>query len=151
MSITKVIFVCHGNICRSPMGEYILKKLVSDKGLSDRFIITSAGVSSEEDGNDIYPPAKAIMRSKRIPFNNHRAHRITDREFEDADFVLALDSSNYRRLISRFGCDEKISMLLDRDVADPWYSGDFDTAFSDIYNGTEAFLGKLLNKGRKVK
>ena len=151
MSITKVIFVCHGNICRSPMGEYILKKLVSDKGLSDRFIITSAGVSSEEDGNDIYPPAKAIMRRKGIPFNNHRAHRITDREFEDADYVIALDSSNYRRLISRFGHNEKISMLLDRDVADPWYSGDFDTAFSDIYNGTEAFLGKLLNKGRKVK
>ena len=151
MSVTKVIFVCHGNICRSPMGEYILKKLVSDKGLSDRFIITSAGVSSEEDGNDIYPPAKAIMRRKGIPFNNHRAHRITDREFEDADYVLALDSSNYRRLISRFGCDEKISMLLDRDVADPWYSGDFDTAFSDIYSGTESFLGKLLNDNRKVK
>ena len=145
MNKTNVIYVCHGNICRSPMGEYILKKLVSDKGLSDRFIITSAGVSSEEDGNDIYPPAKAIMRRKGIPFSYHRAHRITDREFEDADYVLALDSSNYRRLVSRFGHSDKVSMLLDRDVDDPWYSGDFNTAFEDIYKGSSEFLKKVLS------
>ena len=146
MNKINVIYVCHGNICRSPMGEYILKKLVSDKGLSDRFIITSAGVSSEEDGNDIYPPAKAMMKKKGIPFSYHRAHRITDREFEDADYVLALDSSNYRRLVSRFGQNDKVSMLLNRDVDDPWYSGDFNTAFEDIYKGSAEFLKKVLSE-----
>ena len=142
----RVLFLCHGNICRSPMGEYILKKLVSDRGLSDGFSITSAGVSSEEDGNDIYPPAKAIMRKKGIPFSFHRAHRITEEEFEEADYILALDSSNYRRLVSRFGHHEKISMLLDRDVEDPWYSGDFNTAFEDIHKGAVAFLEKVLSE-----
>lgn len=147
----KVIFVCHGNICRSPMGEYIFRKLVADEGLEDSFIITSAGVSSEEDGNDIYPPAKNIMRRKGIPFSHHRAHKITDREFEDNDYIIALDSSNYRRLVSRFGSSDKVRMLLDRDVDDPWYSGDFDTAFEDIHRGCTAFLGILLNQGRLIK
>ena len=146
MNKINVIYVCHGNICRSPMGEYIFKKLINDAGVADRFVVTSAGVSSEEDGNDIYPPAKAMMKKKGIPFSYHRAHRITDREFEDADYVLALDSSNYRRLISRFGESDKVSMLLNRDVDDPWYSGDFNTAFEDIYKGSAEFLKKVLSE-----
>lgn len=144
----RVLFVCHGNICRSPMGEYIFKKLVKDNGVEDRFEIISAGVSSEEDGNDIYPPAKAMLRKKGIPFSYHRAHRITQNEFDSSDYVIALDYSNYRRLKSRFGDDDKIMMLLpDREVDDPWYSGDFTTAYEDILEGCELLLGKLLNNG----
>lgn len=142
----KVLFCCHGNICRSPMGEYIFKKLAKDKGVEDRFDILSAGVSSEEEGNDIYPPAKAMLRKKGVPFSQHRAHRITDSEFDSSDYVIALDYSNYRRLKSRFGDDDKIQMLLpDREVDDPWYSGDFNTAYLDILEGCSLLLDKLLS------
>lgn len=142
----KVLFCCHGNICRSPMGKYIFKKLAKDKGVEDRFDILSAGVSSEEEGNDIYPPAKAMLRKKGVPFSQHRAHRITDSEFDSSDYVIALDYSNYRRLKSRFGDDDKIQMLLpDREVDDPWYSGDFNTAYLDILEGCSLLLDKLLS------
>ncbi len=143
MSVTKVIFVCHGNICRSPMGEFIFKNIVKEKGKEEEFLVTSAGVSDEEDGNDIYPPAKRVMRSHGIPFSYHSAHRITTEEFRDNDVIIALDRSNYRRLTSRFGENPKIRMLLDRDVDDPWYSGDFETAFSDILEGCLSLYEEL--------
>ena len=111
MSVTKVIFVCHGNICRSTMAEFIFKNLVNEKGIGDLFQISSAGVSDEEEGNDIYTPAQRELRKHHIPFSSHYAHRITDKEFEDNDFIIALDSSNMRRLLSRFGKHDKIRML----------------------------------------
>ena len=135
-----IVFVCHGNICRSPIAEFVFKALVRKEGLEDSFDISSAGVSSEEEGNDIYPPAKNVMRRHGIPFSHHRAHRITDSEFSSADIVIALDSSNLSMLRRRFGQDGKIRMLLERDVADPWYTGDFDTAFSDIEKGCNRLL-----------
>ena len=134
-----IIFVCHGNICRSPMAEYIMKYLLEDYH-TEGVYVSSAGVSSEENGNDIYPPAKRMLRTKGIPFSSHSAHRITDKEFNESDFVVALDSSNYRNLIRRFGDDRKIIMLLDRDVADPWYTDDFLTAYEDILEGCQKLL-----------
>ena len=141
----RIIFVCHGNICRSPMAEFIFKHLVQERGVNSRFDISSAGVSSEEDGNDVSPPAKAEMRRRGIPFSFHRAHRITDDEFAESDLVVALDSSNYRNLIRRFGKNDKIVMLLDRDIEDPWYTDDFQTAFDDIYLGCTKLFDNLLS------
>ena len=131
----RVIFVCLGNICRSPMAEAVFRSMAPSGYEAD-----SAGVSSEETGNDIYPPAKDVLRRHGIPFSRHRAHRITDSEFADADLVIALDRSNLSALVRRFGQDGKIRMLLERDVADPWYTDDFDTAYDDIEKGCISLL-----------
>ena len=140
----KIIFVCHGNICRSVMAEFIFKNLVKEKGIDKSFEISSAGVSSEEEGNDIYPPAKRELRRHNIPFTSHYAHRITDEEFRENNLIIALDSSNMRRLLSRFGKDDKIRMLLDREVDDPWYTGDFSIAYRYITEGCLNLLSQLV-------
>ena len=144
----RIIFVCHGNICRSPMAEFIFRNLADKSGLSSSFYISSAGVSSEETGNDIYPPAKRTLRAHGIPFSSHRAHRITDDEFFSCDLAVALDSSNLRALQRRFGMDGRIRMLLDRDVEDPWYTDDFETAYRDILSGCTELISSLAS-GRK--
>ena len=136
----KIVFVCHGNICRSAMAQFMFTHLAAEEGLRGFYDVGSAGVSSEEEGNDIYPPAKAVLRAHKIPFAFHRAHRITDEEFSSADLVVALDSSNLRALRRRFGDDGRIRMLLSRDVDDPWYTGDFDTAYHDIDQGCRSLL-----------
>lgn len=122
------------------MAEYIFKYLVSNEGLSDYFDVTSSGVSAEESGNDIYPPAKRALKHHGIPFSAHRAHRITNDEFASSDIVIALDSSNLYALKRRFGDDEKIRMLLSRSVEDPWYTDDFEAAFNDIWSGCKSLL-----------
>ncbi len=146
MSVTKVIFVCHGNICRSTMAEFIFRKMAEDEGQCGDYEVSSAGVSSEEEGNDIYPPAKRELRRHNIPFTSHYAHRITDKEFEENDLIIALDSSNMRRLLSRFGKHDKIRMLLQRDVDDPWYTGDFSTAYRDITEGCLNLLSQVVQQ-----
>ncbi len=125
------------------MAEFIFRYLAEEKCAGNRFAVSSAGVSSEETGNDIYPPAKRVLRSHGIPFSSHRAHRITGSEFEESDLVVALDYSNLRNLERRFGRNEKIVMLLDRDVEDPWYTDDFETAFDDILSGCTALITSL--------
>lgn len=142
----RILFVCHGNICRSPMAEFVMRMLVEEAGLSSRFSISSAGVSSEEEGNDIYPPAKRMLRAKGVPFTKHRAHRITDSEFYDSDIVIALDWSNQRMLERRFGKDGRIRMLLGRDVDDPWYTDDFETAYDDIERGCKSLLSEMAGR-----
>ena len=137
-----IIFVCHGNICRSPMAEYIMKYLLEDYHV-DGVSVSSAGVSSEESGNDIYPPAKRVLKVHGIPFSSHRAHRITDEEFNDSDLVIALDCSNLNALVRRFGKSSRIMMLLSRDVEDPWYTDDFETAYEDILSGCKALLSEI--------
>ena len=125
------------------MAEAVFRKLVDDRELGDRFNVSSSGVSSEESGNDIYPPAKAELRRRGIPFFRRSAKRISDREFEDYDLIIALDRSNLASLRRRFGDSPKIRMLLDRDVADPWYTDDFVTAYDDILKGCERLLDSL--------
>ena len=137
-----IIFVCHGNICRSPMAEYIMKYLLEDYHM-EGIHVSSAGVSSEEDGNDIYPPAKRVLKKNSIPFSSHRAHRITDADFSSSDLIVALDSYNLRALRNRFGNSDKIIMLNDKDVDDPWYTDDFDTAYAEIYSGCAKLLENL--------
>ncbi len=140
----KIMFVCHGNICRSPMGEYILKKMLSDEGI-DGIEVFSRGVSSEEDGNDIYPPAKRVLREHDIPFSGHRARRISERDYDEADLILALDESNLRALMRRFPSSDKIRMLLDRGVEDPWYTGDFEGVYREISEGCRNIVKDLRN------
>lgn len=150
MSIS-VIFVCHGNICRSPMAEMIFRQLTREAGLSDRFVISSAAVSYEEIGNSIYPPAAQKLKEKGIAISAHSAHRITSQEASQCDFLLIMDSSNERLLKRIIPSDQyhKIHYLMeytDRgqvDVSDPWYSGDFETAYQDIYLGCKALIEVL--------
>ena len=141
----KVLFVCHGNICRSPMGEYILKDLVKKAGAEDRFYIASAAVSREEIGNPVYPPARRELARHGIACDSHRAHQITQAELEDYDRIYYMDRSNAAYLRRLFGADaEKCRPLLSRDVADPWYTGDFETTWNDILEGCQAILEELL-------
>ena len=146
-----VLFVCHGNICRSPMGEFILKKMVKERGLEGMFHIESAAVSYEEIGNPVYPPAKRCLREHGIPFDEgKRARRVTLLDYERFDLIICMDASNLR-LIRRIIPDDpegKIRLMmsfanLSRDVADPWYTGDFEQTYRDLVEGCKAMLNEL--------
>ena len=146
----RILFICHGNICRSPMAEFILKDMVEKAGIADNFEIASAATSTEEIGNDIYPPAKRILSRKGIKFNSRQARQITKKDYEYYDFIIAMDENNLRNLKRMLGEDteHKISLMMDyagknRDVADPWYTGDFETTFNDITEGCMGFLASL--------
>ena len=147
--MTKVLFICHGNICRSPMAEFILKDLAARAGREKDFFISSAAVSSEETGNDMYPPAKRILREKGVPFERRHARRVTAEEMDTYDLIIVMDGSNRRNLERMFGTffTRKIRYLseyagIGRDVADPWYTDDFETAYSDILEGCRGILAE---------
>jgi protein-tyrosine phosphatase len=144
----KVLFVCHGNICRSPMAEFILKALVKVYGLESQYYIESAAVSTEEIGNPIYPPAKRCLQQHGIWFDPaKRARQITKADYDRFDRIICMDASNLRlieRIIPR-DPDGKIHLMMSytgvgRDVADPWYTGDFEKTFQDLLEGCEAMI-----------
>ena len=142
----KFLFVCHGNICRSPIAEFVFKEIT--KG--EDFYITSKAVSSEELGNPIYPPAKAVMRKNNIPFDEHYATKMTSKDLEEFDYILCMDDLNMR-IIKTMGNSNNVYKLLDftkkpHNVADPWYSGDFDMAFDDIMQGCKALYEFIKNE-----
>ena len=148
--MTKILFICHGNICRSPMAEFIFKDMVHKAGLEGEFEISSAATSREEIGNDIYPPAKQVMRLNGIPFERRRAWQVTADDMAGNDFVVVMDDNNVRNLQRMFGSrfDVKIRKLMDfagedRNVSDPWYTDDFDTAFEDIQAGCRGLFERL--------
>ena len=152
-----IMFVCHGNICRSPMAEFIFKKMVSERGLSEEFVICSCATSTEEIwqgiGNPVYPPAAAELAKHGIAVHGKRAVQLTSSDLDKYDLFVGMDSANIRnmRRILGYGSDKKIYKLLDftedgGDVADPWYSDRFDIAFSDIYRGCAALLEYLLKE-----
>ena len=149
--MTRVLFICHGNICRSPMAEFILKGLVKAKGLEGAFHIESAAVSDEETGNPIYPPAKRCLNQHGVLFDkDKRARRVTRGDYERFDHIICMDASNLRliRWIIPEDPERKIRLLMSytgvrRDVADPWYTGDFEEAFQDILEGCLAFLSSV--------
>ena len=143
--MTKILFLCHGNICRSPMGEYILKDLVRKRGISEEFEIASAAVSTEELGNPVYPPARRELARHGISCDGHAAHRITRQELEYYDRIYYMDASNARWLERLFpgAWQKKCRPLLNRDVADPWYTGDFGQTWDDITEGCEKILEEL--------
>ncbi len=137
----KILFVCHGNICRSPMAEFVMKELVRRAGRSGEFEIASVAVSREELGNPIYPPAQQELRTHGIPFDRRRARQITQSDLAYYDHIYYMDASNARYLQRMFGRDaEKCRPLLSRDVADPWYSGDFSQTWEDILIGCTRIL-----------
>ena len=143
--MVKILFVCHGNICRSPMGEYVMKDMVKKAGREKDFYIASAAVSREEIGNPVYPPARRELARHGIACDGHRAHQITRVELESFDRIYYMDRSNANYLRRLFGVDaEKCRPLLSRDVADPWYTGDFEATWNDILEGCQAILEELL-------
>ena len=140
----KVLFVCHGNICRSPMAEFVMKDLVRKAGRAAEFEIASCAVSCEELGNPIYPPAQRELNRRGVPFDRRAARRITEADLKHYDHIYYMDGSNARYLSRLFGDKAaKCRPLLSRDVADPWYTGDFAQTWEDILAGCTAILEAL--------
>jgi len=147
----RILFVCHGNICRSPMAEFIFRDMTEKAGLSDRFEIASAATTAEEIGNPVYPPARRKLREHCIDCTGKAARRITEKDYGHYDLIIGMDSENMIDLQRFFSGDpeRKLRRLLDfadrsgESVADPWYTGDFDAAWRDICEGCEALLASL--------
>ena len=140
----KIMFVCLGNICRSPMAEYVMKELVKKAGREGEFCIASSAVSTEELGNPVYPPAVRELAKHGIRCDGHRAHQITRRELEEFDHIYYMDASNGRWLHRLFGgAADKCKPLLSHDVADPWYTGNFVETWNDVLEGCSRILEEL--------
>ena len=147
--MTRILFVCHGNICRSPMAEFIMKDLVRKAGLDWAYEIQSAAVSREEIGNPVYPPAARTLAAHDIPCSGHCARQMTKADYDTFDLLIGMDRDNLRRMQRITGGDpqNKYSLLLDwtgsgADVADPWYTGRFERTWDDVLAGCRALLEK---------
>ena len=147
------MFVCHGNICRSPMAEFVMKDIVEKAGLSHEFEIASAATSTYEIGNPVYPPARKKLAEHGIDCAGKTARQITKRDYDYYDYIVAMDQSNIRNLKNMLNNDPqgKISLLMDytsrpADVADPWYTGDFQATWDDVSEGCEALLKFIMKK-----
>lgn len=146
----KILFVCHGNICRSPMAEFVMKDLVQKAGLTDHFYIESAATSTEEIGNEVYPPAKRKLAEHGISCKGKTARQMTRSDYQRFDLLIGMDDWNIRNITRIAGGDPegKIHKLLDYtvrkgDVADPWYTGDFDATWRDVTEGCRELLKSL--------
>lgn len=146
-----------GKVCRSTMSEYVMKYLVSEAGLSDQFYIDSAATSREEIGNPVHPGTQRKLREVGIPCGDHRARQMTRRDYEEFDYLIGMDSWNMRninRIIGNGDPDGKVNRLLDftdrvgEDIADPWYTGDFDVTYRDVREGCEGLLSHILEEGK---
>ena len=141
----RILFVCHGNICRSPMAEFIMKKLVRQAGREDDFEVASAATSREELGNPVYPMARQELAMHGIGCAGHAARQLTADDYGRYDLIIGMDEENMRnmRIILGDDPDGKLRRLLDRDIADPWYTRNFRSAWNDIYAGCTALLNEL--------
>lgn len=146
----KILFVCHGNICRSVMAEMVMRHLVTAKGQDGEWEIDSCATSREEIGNDIYPSAKRCLTAHGVPLSHHAARQITKEDYEHFDMILCMEDYNIRNLAHVLGTEilardaslpcPKIRPLLPHDVADPWYTGDFETTYQDVVEGCTRLL-----------
>lgn len=141
----KILFLCHGNICRSPMAQYVMQHKVDQCGLSDRFFIESKALSPEEIGKRIHYGTVNIFEKYHIPYRDHRACEFESADYDYYDLIVLMDRYNLQRIKRYIKGDplHKIVMLLNRDVADPWYTGDFETTYRDIDRGTDQLLRRL--------
>ena len=146
----RILFVCHGNICRSPMAEFVMKKLVSDAGREAEFVIASAATSTEELGNPVYPPVRSLLKSHDIDCSGKFARQLTRRDYDEYDLIIGMDNANIRNIHRICGGDpaRKVSRLLDHtdtpgEVADPWYSGEFETTWEEVNSGCQALLSEF--------
>lgn len=149
--MTSVLFVCHGNICRSPMAEFVLRHMVKKKNLDGTFFIRSAATSAEETGNPVHFGTELMLKAHGIECSQRRATRLTRNDYDRYDYIIGMDEENRREILRILGSDPdgKVSLLLDftdspREIADPWYTGDFGTTYEDISRGCAAFLDKIL-------
>lgn len=149
--MVKIMFVCHGNICRSPMAEYVLKDMVHRKGLDDSFWIASSATSTEEIGNPIHYGTRQKLAEEHISVKERKAVQLKKTDYENYDYLIGMDSFNLRNILRIIGEDKehKVFRLLDfadgGDIADPWYTGNFDETYTDVVRGCEAFLKTVLS------
>ena len=164
--VTKVLFVCHGNICRSTMAEYVMRHLVAERGLGDAITCDSAATSTEEIGNPVHPGTQRVLAKHGVPCGNHRSRQMTRRDYDRYDLIVGMDANNWGNMVrllagSRWGWgdpsedevrradpDGKLHLLLDwsdhpRDIADPWYTHDFETTYADVDEGCRTLLDAL--------
>ena len=146
----KILFICHGNICRSPMAEFVMKDLVRKAGLEEEFLIESKATSTEELGNSPHPGTVRKLREVGVPMEPHRAEQMRRSDYEKYDYLIGMDGWNLRNIMRIIGEDPdgKVSLLLEhagssRDIADPWYSGNFDQTYEDVLEGCRALLEEL--------
>ena len=146
----KICFVCLGNICRSPMAEYIMKKKLKDLNLDKEFLIVSRATSYEEQGNDIYPKAKRKLEEENIPYDNHSATRLEQDDYRKYDYFICMEERNITNSLRIFESDpnNKVIKLLDKDIADPWYTGNFDTTYSELDKGLNKLIELLTKKNK---
>ena len=152
--MTKILFVCHGNICRSPMAEFVMRNMVSKAGLSREIYVESAATSTEELGNDIHSGTRAKLREMEIPFEKRHARKVTSSDYRAFDYIVVMDGNNVRNLRRIIGEDRegKVYKLLDfterrgEDIADPWYTGNFDETYDDVDEGCRGMLDMLIKK-----
>lgn len=145
-----VLFVCHGNICRSPMAQCVMQQIVDERGLSDHVVVDSAATTNEEIGNPLYPPARRKLQAEGVPLVEHRARRIRADEAAKWDYIVCMDEENLRHLRRIAGADgmARVSKLMSwagdaRDVADPWYTGDFDATYDDVVAGCAGLVAQV--------
>ena len=146
----KILFVCHGNICRSPMAEFVLRDMVAKQGLSDQFFISTAATSTEEIGNPVHPGTRRKLKEFNITTDGKYAVQLLRKDYDRYDYLIGMDNANIRNMERMLGHrGGKIHKLLefagsDAEVADPWYTGDFDRTYEDIKKGCEALLAQIL-------
>ena len=152
--MTKILFVCWGNICRSPMAEFLMKDIVKKRGIEDDFYIASAATSTEEIGNPVHYGTREKLAQYGISVAGKRAVQLTRADYQKYDLILGMEELNTSYIMRIVGQDpeHKVKRLLDfsnnpRDIADPWYTGDFDTAYDDVYEGCTALLETILKEG----
>lgn len=149
----KILFVCHGNICRSPMAEFVMKDMVEKQGIAEDFYIASAATSTEEIGNGVHYGTRKKLAEFGISTNGKRAVQLKKSDYDKYDYIIGMDSWNMRNMKRMLpeDKDNKLHLLLDfsanpRDIADPWYTGDFDTTYDDILEGCTALMNKILKE-----
>ena len=152
-SMKRILFICHGNICRSPMAEFVMKDLVKKAGLASQFHIESAATSREEIGNPVYPPARRKLAEHGISCEGHAARQLTNRDYDEYDLLIGMDQANLRDMYRICGGDYvgKMSLLMDHtahpgNVADPWYTEDFEATWQDVLDGCQGLLKEFMTE-----